>query len=95
MKYVAIFFVRMYQSLRASFFLGSCRFHPTCSHYSVEAFETRGFFIGLMLTIYRIMRCQPFCKGGYDPVPLKGFVHRDEPSQLSFSLSNTLGVSLE
>gem|GEM_PF-4974080 len=69
MRQVAIFFVRMYQALQGSFYTGNCRFHPTCSHYSIEAFETRGFFIGLALTTYRILRCQPFCKGGWDPVP--------------------------
>ena len=69
MKHVAIFFIRIYQSLQASFYLGACRFHPTCSHYAVEAFETRGFFTGLWLTAYRLVRCQPFCAGGWDPVP--------------------------
>jgi len=71
MKYLAIFFIRMYQALQASFYMGSCRFHPTCSHYAVEAFERRGFWMGLFLTIYRLLRCQPFCKGGWDPVPQK------------------------
>ena len=44
---------------------------PTCSQYAIEAFETRGAFVGLALTIYRILRCNPLCKGGYDPVPEK------------------------
>ncbi len=69
MKHLAIFFIRIYQSLQASFYLGACRFHPTCSHYAVEAFESRGFFMGLWLTAYRLVRCQPFCQGGWDPVP--------------------------
>ena len=49
-----------------------CRFTPTCSAYAIEAFKKRGFFIGLILTVWRILRCNPFCKGGYDPVPEKG-----------------------
>ena len=49
-----------------------CRFTPTCSAYAVEAFEKRGFFVGFILTVGRILRCNPFCKGGYDPVPEKG-----------------------
>lgn len=69
LRKVAVFFVRMYQAMQASFYTGSCRFHPTCSHYAIEAFETRGFFMGFALTAYRILRCQPFCKGGWDPVP--------------------------
>lgn len=50
-----------------------CRFYPTCSSYAIEAFEKRGFFAGMILTVYRILRCNPFCRGGYDPVPDKGF----------------------
>ena len=49
-----------------------CRFTPTCSAYAIEAFRKRGFFIGFILTVWRILRCNPFCKGGYDPVPEKG-----------------------
>lgn len=51
----------------------TCRFYPTCSAYAIEAFEKRGFFVGMILTVYRILRCNPFCRGGYDPVPDKGF----------------------
>jgi putative membrane protein insertion efficiency factor len=50
-----------------------CRFYPTCSSYAIEAFEKRGFFAGMILTVYRILRCNPFCRGGFDPVPDKGF----------------------
>lgn len=69
MKYIAIFLIRIYQALQASFFTGTCRFYPTCSHYAVEAFEIKGFWKGLFLTSHRLVRCQPFCKGGWDPVP--------------------------
>ena len=47
----------------------SCRFHPTCSEYAVEAVETRGVIIGMALATWRVLRCNPFNKGGYDPVP--------------------------
>ena len=47
----------------------TCRFTPTCSAYAVEAFQKRGFFVGFGLTVWRILRCNPFCKWGYDPVP--------------------------
>jgi uncharacterized protein len=46
-----------------------CRFVPTCSEYAAEAIETRGILRGSMLTFFRICRCQPFAKAGYDPVP--------------------------
>jgi uncharacterized protein len=46
-----------------------CRFHPTCSEYGLEAVERYGALKGGWLLAKRILRCQPFCKGGYDPVP--------------------------
>ena len=51
----------------------TCRFSPTCSAYALEAFEKRGFFVGLALTLWRILRCSPLSPAGYDPVPLAGF----------------------
>lgn len=49
----------------------SCRFYPTCSQYAIEALETHGVFCGILLTVWRILRCNPFCRGGFDPVPDK------------------------
>jgi len=69
LKGLAIFTIRCYQALHLSFFKGCCRFHPTCSQYAIEAIETRGVGMGTLLAAYRIVRCQPFCKGGWDPVP--------------------------
>jgi len=46
-----------------------CRFTPTCSAYAAEAIMVHGPFKGLFLAAGRLLRCQPFCKGGYDPVP--------------------------
>jgi putative membrane protein insertion efficiency factor len=61
--------VRAYQ-LTISPLLGPrCRFHPTCSEYARESLRRFGFVRGGWLTIRRIVRCQPFCAGGYDPVP--------------------------
>jgi len=48
-----------------------CRFHPHCSAYAREAIQTHGALRGLALTAWRLLRCQPFCRGGYDPIPLK------------------------
>lgn len=47
----------------------SCKFYPSCSNYAIEAFQKRGVFAGIYLTTKRILRCNPFSKGGYDPVP--------------------------
>ncbi|WP_090446474.1 membrane protein insertion efficiency factor YidD [Natronincola peptidivorans] len=46
----------------------SCRFYPSCSQYSIEAYEAYGFFKGTYLTLKRILRCHPFHPGGYDPL---------------------------
>ena len=69
MKHVMIWLVRLYQRFISPIKPASCRFTPTCSQYAVEAFTKRGFFVGFALTVWRILRCNPFSKGGYDPVP--------------------------
>jgi len=45
-----------------------CRFSPTCSAYAIEAIDRYGALKGTLLAVLRVMRCNPFCKGGYDPV---------------------------
>ena len=72
MKHVMIWLVRLYRKIISPLKPPCCRFRPTCSAYAIEAFQKRGFFVGLILTIGRILRCNPFSKGGYDPVPEKG-----------------------
>ena len=74
MKRIAMALVRYYQKhLSGLKPTPTCRFYPTCSAYSLEAFEKRGFFVGLALTLWRILRCSPLSPAGYDPVPLQGF----------------------
>lgn len=48
-----------------------CRFHPSCSHYSLEALKRHGFLYGSYLTLQRLVRCHPWHPGGHDPVPQK------------------------
>jgi putative membrane protein insertion efficiency factor len=48
-----------------------CRFSPTCSQYAIEAVEEHGIPRGALLSIWRLLRCQPFARGGYDPVPAR------------------------
>jgi len=69
MKYIFIFLIRFYRRFISPLFPPRCRFTPTCSQYALEAFTKHGFFKGFYLTVWRILRCNPFCKGGYDPVP--------------------------
>ena len=69
MKYIFISLVKFYRRFISPNKPSCCRFIPTCSTYALEAFEERGAIIGFGLTVGRICRCNPFCKGGYDPVP--------------------------
>ncbi|MEJ5287602.1 membrane protein insertion efficiency factor YidD [Bacteroidetes/Chlorobi group bacterium Naka2016] len=69
MKYIFIFLVKLYQLFISPLLAPSCRFYPTCSNYSIEAFKKHGAIKGLWLSIRRVARCNPLHPGGYDPVP--------------------------
>ena len=66
---VAAFPVRVYRRFLTPFKPPSCRFIPSCSAYAQEALELHGVWRGGWLSLWRILRCQPLCKGGFDPVP--------------------------
>jgi hypothetical protein len=68
-KHPLILLVRVYQWTIAPALPPTCRFHPSCSAYMIEALEVHGALRGLWLGLRRILRCQPFCPGGYDAVP--------------------------
>lgn len=68
-KYWFIFFIRIYKVLISPLFPPSCRHYPSCSVYAVEAFEKHGVFKGMYLSVKRVLKCNPFFHGGYDPVP--------------------------
>lgn len=63
--------IRLYQILLSPFWGSQCRFHPTCSCYAIEALNKHGAIKGGAMAIYRIFRCNPWAKGGFDPVPEK------------------------
>ena len=63
--------IKLYQCAISPYLPSRCRFFPSCSCYAIEAIETHGCFRGCYLALYRILRCQPFSKGGADPVPIK------------------------
>ena len=69
MKKILILLLAGYKRGLSPFLPSSCRFHPTCSDYAREAFERHGVWRGLSLAAGRMLRCQPLCRGGLDPVP--------------------------
>ena len=68
MRRIAILLIRWYQKFIGPLIPPCCRFVPSCSEYTIEAIEKKGLFKGLLLGAHRILRCNPLCKGGYDPV---------------------------
>lgn len=60
--------IKFYQKRISPLKKPCCRFYPTCSAYALEAIEKKGVLKGSAMAIWRILRCNPFCKGGYDPV---------------------------
>ncbi|MBI2418476.1 MAG: membrane protein insertion efficiency factor YidD [Ignavibacteriales bacterium] len=68
MRHALIFFIKVYQKLISPLFPPSCRFYPTCSHYAIDAVQKYGVIKGSIKAIWRILRCNPFSKGGFDPV---------------------------
>ncbi len=70
MTRLAIFLIKFYQNIISKYILTrkSCRFYPTCSEYSIQAYNKYGFLKGTYLTVKRILKCHPFNEGGYDPL---------------------------
>ncbi len=71
MKKLLIAGIRFYQKYISPMKGTKCPYVPSCSQYGLEAIERFGAFKGSLLTVWRILRCNPFSKGGYDPVPEK------------------------
>ncbi len=69
MKTLSLAFIRFYQRRISASLPPACRFQPTCSHYGYEAIQRYGAIKGWALTLWRLLRCNPFNRGGYDPVP--------------------------
>ena len=67
-KGLFIFFIRCYQRFMRPLLPPACRFVPSCSEYCIEAIRKKGALVGVLKGAYRILRCNPFSKGGYDPV---------------------------
>ncbi|WPY00502.1 Membrane protein insertion efficiency factor [Candidatus Trichorickettsia mobilis] len=69
MKLTLIYLIKFYQFFISPWLGKNCRFYPSCSEYAKDAIMVHGCYKGVYLVLYRIIRCQPLCNGGYDPVP--------------------------
>ena len=69
MKYLAVLFIRGYQKLISPLFPKSCKYYPTCSNYAIESYRRHGIIKGTLLTVWRVLRCNPWSRGGVDKVP--------------------------
>ena len=72
MKKILVKIIRFYQKYISANTKAHCKYYPTCSNYAVEAINEHGAFVGFFLALWRFLRCNPFVKGGFDPVPVKG-----------------------
>ncbi len=75
----AIAFMLGYRRVISPLYGQVCRYYPSCSRYALEAFQLRGFVVGVMLTVWRLVRCNPLTPGGIDDVP--------EPRTLRFTVN--------
>ena len=85
MKRLLVKLVKFYQLSISPLKAPCCKYYPTCSNYAIEAIERFGAFKGFFMAIYRILRCNPFSKGGYDPVPEKKEKQRREPLPVEYT----------
>lgn len=67
-RYLAVAMVKLYQRAISPMLPDSCRFSPSCSQYTILAIQKHGVLRGVIMGAWRIMRCNPFSKGGFDPV---------------------------
>lgn len=68
MTKIAVFVLRLYRLFLSPYIPTSCRFYPTCSSYTMEAIQKKGFWKGICLGLARVLKCHPFHPGGFDPV---------------------------
>ncbi|GEK91304.1 membrane protein insertion efficiency factor YidD [Alkalibacterium kapii] len=92
MKTLLLALVKFYQKLISPLFPPSCRYYPTCSHYTVEALEKHGAMKGTVMSASRILRCNPFFKGGVDKVPDHFTVKRNPDTKNDVYLGSGMTV---
>ncbi|QTS83563.1 membrane protein insertion efficiency factor YidD [Coxiella endosymbiont of Amblyomma nuttalli] len=70
-QFIFISLIKIYQCIVSPWFFSSCRFYPSCSSYAEKAIKQLGVIQGMYLSIFRLLRCQPFHLGGIDLIPIK------------------------
>ena len=80
---IPIMFIRFYQKFISPLTPPACRFHPSCSTYGLKAFQTHPIHKAIWLTCWRILRCNPFTPGGFDPVPPSGMSRKQMLAQMA------------
>lgn len=71
LQYGLLGLIRGYRWLISPVFMSRCRFYPSCSEYGEQAITSLGVMRGTAITVLRLLKCHPLCKGGFDPVPDK------------------------
>jgi len=74
--------IRFYRRHISPCFPRTCKYYPTCSAYAIAAIARHGAFKGLAYSLWRILRCNPFSQGGYDPVPQRAVPRRYDKTPL-------------
>ena len=69
MKYFLIYIIGLYQKYISPYKGTKCPYFPSCSNYGIEAIKEHGAIKGFFMALWRVLRCNPFSKGGFDPVP--------------------------
>ncbi|WP_225417685.1 membrane protein insertion efficiency factor YidD [Lentilactobacillus kosonis] len=90
MKHILIGLVHGYQRYISPLFPPTCRYYPTCSNYMLGAINRHGAVLGTIMGLARILRCHPFVKGGYDPVPDKFTIFRNKDARDEYRKSMNL-----
>jgi putative membrane protein insertion efficiency factor len=90
LRWLSVGVISFYRMTLSGVLGGRCRFYPSCSVYAEEAIRARGFVRGWTLAVWRVARCNPFGKGGYEPVPAAhdGVIH-ERPREVAWPRSTT------
>jgi uncharacterized protein len=87
-KTVLVDLLRAYKWVVSPMLPPACRYVPTCSEYAMEAVERHGVFYGSAMALWRLLRCNPFAKGGFDPVPIeRSFAQADNETGCSHMIT--------